>query len=280
MSESTSQAPSYEWPIVDQGHQLSRRAPLHAARACGVSAWCVPSGDAKGFGLLLYERICISKHKLKNKCYIMNEWTALSMNKNMIHLLHKLEVMLQSNDNNEMDAKSGVVFITRSMKRVEVSCNRSITFTMYNVSIQFSQNNTTYRINSFENRGETFNLEPPITGAIGKVEEEYKRRVQEGTIFNRVSEFKSISPQDANVARTLQDTSNQLTGHTRYRSKDSRDEFLLMLYRDYVKMNTYDNKEDMLSYHIYLGNPEDKTEDIIWVTYIKSRVPPEIVLKY
>jgi len=203
----------------------------------------------------------------------MNEWTALSMNKNMIHLLHKLEVMLQSNDNNEIDAKSGVVFITRSMRRVEVSCNRSIAFTMYNVSIQFSQNNTTYRINSFENRGETFNLEPPITGAIGKVEEEYKRRVQEKTIFNRVSEFKSISPQDANVARTLQDISNPLIGLIIYNSKENRNDFLLMLSRDYVNMNTNTNMDDMLSYNIYLGNPDDNPKNLDWILFIRSKVP-------
>ena len=205
----------------------------------------------------------------------MNEWTALSMNKNMIHLLHKLEVMLQSN---EMDAKSGVVFITRSMKRVEVSCNRSIAFTMYNVSIQFSQNNTTYRIDSFENRGKTFNLEPPITGAIGKVEEEHKRHVQEGKIFNRVSEFKSISPQDANVARTLQDTSNPLTGFIIYNSKENRNDFLLMLSRDYVNMNTNINMDDMLSYNIYLGNPDDNPKNLDWILFIRSKVPDNTCL--
>ena len=151
---------------------------------------------------------------------------------------------------------------------------------MYDVSIDFFQHNTKYRINSFRNNGNIFNLNPPITGEIKDIQAESKRRVSGSGYFYSVSEFTSISQQDKDVERTLQDTSNQLTGHTRYRSKDSRDEFLLMLYRDYVKMNTYDNKEDMLSYHIYLGNPEDKTEDIIWVTYIKSRVPPEIVLKY
>ena len=200
------------------------------------------------------------------------------MNKNMIHLLHKLEVMLQSNDNNEIDAESGEVCITRSIQRVEVSCNRSIAFTMYNVSIQFSQNNTTYRINSFENRGETFNLEPPITGAIGKVEEEYKRRVQEETIFNRVSEFKSISPQDANVARTLQDTSNPLTGFIIYNSKENRNDFLLMLSRDYVNMNTNINMDDMLSYNIYLGNPDDNPKNLDWILFIRSKVPDNTYL--
>ena len=210
----------------------------------------------------------------------MNKWTAFSMNKNMKHLLHKLEVMLQSIEQNKTDTKSGEVCITRSIESVPVCFGQDTLFTMFDVSIDFFQHNTKYRINSFINNGKTFNLNPPITGAIKDIQAESKRRVSGSGYFYSVSEFTSISQQDKDVERTLQDTSNRLTGHTRYRSKDSRDEFLLMLYRDYVKMNTSDKKEDMLSYHIYLGNPEDKTEDIIWVTYIKSRVPPEIVLKY
>jgi len=195
----------------------------------------------------------------------MNEWTAFSMNKNMKHLLHKIEIMLQSKDGNES--------IKRTMKTVQVFCNHDTLFTMYNVSIQFFQSNTKYRIDSFSNNGETFNLDPPITGAIGKVEAESKN-------FNRVSNFKSISPQDADVERTLQDTSNPLTGCIIYNSNEKRDDFLLMLSRDYVKMNTEENMFDMLSYHIYLGTPDDNQKNLDWILYIRSKVPEGTYLRY
>ena len=199
----------------------------------------------------------------------MNEWTAFSMNKNMKHLLHKLETMLQSKDSNES--------ITRSMKTVQVFCNHNTLFTMYNVSIQFFQRNTKYRIDSFSNNGETFNLDPPITGAIGKVEAESKIR-ENGIIFNRVSNFKSTSPQDADVELTLQDISNPLTGCIIYNSKENRNDFLLMLYRDYVNMNTDINMDDMLSYHIYLGNPDDNPKNLDWILFIRSKVPDNTYL--
>ena len=201
----------------------------------------------------------------------MNEWTAFSMNKNMKHLLHKLETMLQSKDSNES--------ITRSMKTVQVFCNHNTLFTMYNVSIKFFQRNTKYRIDSFSNNGETFNLDPPITGAIGKVEAESKIR-ENGIIFNRVSNFKSTSPQDADVELTLQDISNPLTGCIIYNSNEKRDDFLLMLSRDYVKMNTEENMFDMLSYHIYLGTPDDNQKNLDWILYIRSKVPKNTYLKY
>ena len=207
----------------------------------------------------------------------MNEWTAFSMNKNMKHLLHKLEVMLQSIEQNKTDTKSGEVCITRSIESVPVCFGQDTLFTMCDVSIDFFQHNTKYRINSFINNGKTFNLDPPITGAIGKVEAESKIR-ENGIIFNRVSNFKSTSPQDADVERTLQDTSNPLTGCIIYNSNEKRDDFLLMLSRDYVKMNTEENMFDMLSYHIYLGNPDDNPKNLDWILFIRSKVPDNTYL--
>jgi len=200
------------------------------------------------------------------------------MNKNMIHLLHKLEVMLQSIEQNKTDTKSGEVCITRSIKSVPVCFGRDTIFTMYDVSIDFFQHNTKYRINSFRNNGNIFNLNPPITGEIKDIQAESKRRVSGSGYFYSVSEFTSISQQDKDVERTLQDTSNPLTSCIIYNSKENRNDFLLMLSRDYVNMNTNINMDDMLSYNIYLGNPDDNPKNLDWILFIRSKVPDNTYL--
>ena len=203
----------------------------------------------------------------------MNEWTALSMNKNMIHLLHKLEVMLQSAESN---IEGSEACIARLMESVQAFRNSDTAFTVHDVSIQFTENNTKYRINSFRNDGIVFDLHPPITGSVNRIEEESKEAV------TRTSNFKSIARTDKAVDRTLQDTSNRLyhDGCIMCNRGEGRDDFFLKLFRDYQVMKKYDDRAlDMLSYHIYLKNPDDKTVTMNWIDYINSRLPDGAILK-